>query len=120
MLKGIEKNDVESIVKSTANYEELCKLAIAYSDGVIQNSEKANENVMKFARESGVPVLDYQPAETLSLIHIYPRISPAIIVFIRRGDSILRVHARNFRGTFNGLVAGFLEPGETLEECVIQ
>ena len=28
------------------------------------------------------------------------------------------VHARNFRGTFNGLVAGFLEPGETLEECV--
>lgn len=35
-----------------------------------------------------------------------------------KGDSILLVHARNFRGTFNGLVAGFLEPGETLEECV--
>lgn len=49
---------------------------------------------------------------------IYPRISPAIIVLIRREDSILLVHARNFRGTFNGLVAGFLEPGETLEECV--
>lgn len=48
----------------------------------------------------------------------YPRISPAIIVRIRKGDSILLVHARNFRGTFNGLVAGFLEPGETLEECV--
>lgn len=49
---------------------------------------------------------------------IYPRISPAIIVRIRKDDSILLVHARNFRGTFNGLVAGFLEPGETLEECV--
>lgn len=49
---------------------------------------------------------------------IYPRISPAIIVLVRRDDSILLVHARNFRGTFNGLVAGFLEPGETLEECV--
>ena len=48
----------------------------------------------------------------------YPRISPAIIVRIQKGDSILLVHARNFRGTFNGLVAGFLEPGETLEECV--
>lgn len=35
---------------------------------------------------------------------IYPRISPAIIVLIRREDSILLVHARNFRGTFNGLV----------------
>ena len=31
---------------------------------------------------------------------------------------MLLVHARNFRGTFKGLVAGFLEPGETLEECV--
>lgn len=36
----------------------------------------------------------------------------------QKEDSILLVHARNFRGTFNGLVAGFLEPGETLEECV--
>lgn len=50
---------------------------------------------------------------------IYPRISPAIIVLIKRGeDEVLLVHARNFRGTFKGLVAGFLEPGETLEECV--
>lgn len=49
---------------------------------------------------------------------IYPRISPAVIVLIKKGDSILLVHARNFRGTFKGLVAGFLEPGETLEECV--
>lgn len=48
----------------------------------------------------------------------YPVIHPAIIVLIRRGDSILLVHARNFRGTFHGLVAGFLETGETLEECV--
>ena len=47
----------------------------------------------------------------------YPRISPAVIVLIKKEDSILLVHARNFRGTFNGLVAG-LETGETLEECV--
>lgn len=49
---------------------------------------------------------------------LYPTISTAIIVLIRKGDSILLVHARNFRGTFHGLVAGFLEVGETLEECV--
>ena len=36
MLKGIERNDVDNIIKTPANYEELCKLAIAYSDGVIQ------------------------------------------------------------------------------------
>ena len=49
---------------------------------------------------------------------VYPRISPAIIVLIRRGEEILLVHARNFKGSFYGLVAGFLEVGETLEECV--
>ena len=50
---------------------------------------------------------------------IYPPISTAIIVLIRRGaDEVLLVHARNFRGSFYGLVAGFLEPGETLEQCV--
>lgn len=49
---------------------------------------------------------------------IYPRITPAVIVLIRRGDSILLVRAHNFRGNFHGLVAGFVEPGESLEECV--
>ena len=49
---------------------------------------------------------------------MYPPFPTAIIVLIRKGDEILLVHARNFRGTFYGLVAGFLEAGETLEECV--
>ena len=49
---------------------------------------------------------------------VYPRISTAMIVLIRKGDSILLVRSRNFRGHFHGLVAGFLEVGETLEECV--
>jgi NAD+ diphosphatase len=39
-------------------------------------------------------------------------------VLVRRGDEVLLVRARNFRGKHYGLVAGFLEPGETLEECV--
>lgn len=49
---------------------------------------------------------------------VYPAISTAILVLIRKEDSLLLVHARNFKGTFNSLVAGFLETGETLEECV--
>ena len=49
---------------------------------------------------------------------MYPPVSTAIIVLIREGKEILLVHARNFRGTFHGLVAGFLETGETLEQCV--
>ena len=49
---------------------------------------------------------------------MFPAISPAILVLIRKGEEILLVRARNFRGTFYGLVAGFLETGETLAQCV--
>lgn len=48
----------------------------------------------------------------------YPPISTAVIVLIRKENSILLIRARNFSGPFHGLVAGFLEAGETLEECV--
>lgn len=50
---------------------------------------------------------------------VWPQVSPAIIVRIKRDDSILLVNARNFRRSeMYGLVAGFVETGETLEECV--
>ncbi len=48
----------------------------------------------------------------------FPPVTPAIIVRIERGEEILLVRAHNFRGKHYGLVAGFVEPGETLEECV--
>lgn len=49
---------------------------------------------------------------------MYPPVSAAVIVLIKKEEKILLVHARNFRGTFHGLVAGFLEAGETLEQCI--
>lgn len=48
----------------------------------------------------------------------FPQLSPAIIVLVRRGNEALLVHARTFSRPFFGLVAGFVETGETLEECV--
>ena len=49
---------------------------------------------------------------------VWPQLATAIIVLVHRGDEILLVHAHNFKGSFYGLVAGFVETGETLEECV--
>ena len=49
---------------------------------------------------------------------VWPQLATAVIVLIRRGDEALLVHARNFRTDFYGLVAGFVETGETLEEAV--
>jgi NAD+ diphosphatase len=49
---------------------------------------------------------------------VYPRISPAVIVAITKGDQILLAHAAKFSGQMYSVIAGFVEPGETLEECV--
>ena len=49
---------------------------------------------------------------------IWPQLATAVIVLIHRGDEVLLVRAKNFKRDFFGLVAGFVETGETLEEAV--
>ena len=48
----------------------------------------------------------------------YPRLSPAIIVAVRKDHQILLAHSQRFSGKFYSVLAGFVEPGETLEACV--
>ena len=49
---------------------------------------------------------------------VWPQLSTAVIVLIRKGDEALLVHSKNFKRKYYGLVAGFVETGETLEEAV--
>jgi NAD+ diphosphatase len=48
----------------------------------------------------------------------YPRISPAIIVLVRRGDEALLARGARFPLPFYSTLAGFVEVGETLEDTV--
>jgi NAD+ diphosphatase len=48
----------------------------------------------------------------------YPRIAPAIIVLVRKGDLALLAHGARFPAPFYSTLAGFVEPGETLEETL--
>ncbi|MCC7565891.1 MAG: NAD(+) diphosphatase [Methanomicrobiaceae archaeon] len=48
----------------------------------------------------------------------YPRLSPAIIVLVRKGGSILMVRGGGAAPGRYSLVAGFVEPGETIEDAV--
>ena len=52
-----------------------------------------------------------------SLIN-YPRVSPAIIVAVIKDNQILLGSNRRFKSGFYSVLAGFAEPGESLEECV--
>ncbi len=62
LLKGITKDDLNNL-SDPATYEDLYKLAVDYSDGIIQNSAQVNENVMEYARQSNKLILDYQMPE---------------------------------------------------------
>ena len=48
----------------------------------------------------------------------FPRLAPAVITLIRRGDEALLARGRAFPIPMYSCVAGFVEPGETLEEAV--
>jgi NAD+ diphosphatase len=48
----------------------------------------------------------------------FPRISPAIIVAVTRDNRILLARANRFPTGLYSVLAGFVEPGETLEECL--
>lgn len=51
---------------------------------------------------------------------VWPSLATAIIVAVTRneGREILLVQSNQFKKDYYGLVAGFVETGETLEECV--
>lgn len=78
----------------------------------------------RFCGKCGHPT-DLVPGErarrcTVCHTPFYPRISPAVIVLITRGDAMLLARASNFPGAFFSTLAGFVEPGESLEETVVR
>jgi NAD+ diphosphatase len=48
----------------------------------------------------------------------FPRLAPAIIVLVERGNQLLLARSRHFMAGMYSVIAGFVEPGETLEEAV--
>jgi NAD+ diphosphatase len=48
----------------------------------------------------------------------YPRVAPAVMALVRRGDEILLGRSPHFPPGMYSALAGFVEPGETLEQCV--
>lgn len=78
----------------------------------------------RFCGRCGAPTVPHpDPAErafvcTKCGAAAYPRISPAVIVLVSRGDSILLQRNSHYKSANWSLVAGFVDPGEDLEEAV--
>ncbi len=48
----------------------------------------------------------------------YPRMAPAVMALIRRGDELLLARSPHFAPGMFSALAGFVEPGESLEHCL--
>jgi NAD+ diphosphatase len=48
----------------------------------------------------------------------YPRLSPAVIVLVRDGNRVLLARSPGFPAGMYSVLAGFVEPGESIEEAV--
>lgn len=59
LVKGVNKKDLATI-PPTVDFVALNKLAIDYSDGIVQQSEHVNEELLAYARQCGKPFLEYQ------------------------------------------------------------
>ena len=76
----------------------------------------------RFCGRCGAPTADHaeeraKRCPACGLLN-HPRVSPAIIVAVVRGRRLLLAHSQRFPSKFYSVLAGFAEPGETLEECV--
>ena len=49
---------------------------------------------------------------------VWPVLQVAVIVLVRKEDKVLLVQSKSFKSDYMGLVAGFVETGETLEQAV--
>lgn len=50
----------------------------------------------------------------------YPRLSPAVIVLVERGDEVLLARSPHFVPGMYSTLAGFVEPGEDLEHTMVR
>jgi len=49
---------------------------------------------------------------------LFPQVAPAVIMAVVKGDRLLLARSPRFPREMYSVLAGFVEPGETLEECV--
>jgi NAD+ diphosphatase len=49
---------------------------------------------------------------------VYPRVSPAMMVLVTRGRELLLARANRFPQAMYSALAGFVEPGESIEDCI--
>lgn len=110
-----------------AIWEELRKLYGKIDDDLLALAGRASQLVLwerthQFCGQCGSKTSqrEHERAKECSSCKLisFPKISPVIIVLIERGEELLLAKGTHSATGFYSALAGFVEPGETLEQCV--
>jgi starch synthase len=68
-FRDAKLSDVVDVCSEKFGYDELQKIAIKFSDGVVLDDEKVNTDVVDYAKSLGLPVLPYQGEDYKDAYH---------------------------------------------------
>jgi len=80
--------------------------------------------VNRFCGKCGTPMRPHENPNEKAFVcpqcgyTAYPKLSPAVIVLVSKGDRVLLQRNSHYRSAHWSLVAGFVDAGENLEEAV--
>lgn len=69
--EGVDDENLEKL--AVASYENLYRFVIDYADGVVVASDKADEQLIEYARQSGKPLLEYHSTDEADCFDNYNR-----------------------------------------------
>jgi NAD+ diphosphatase len=117
----------ESPLPAGAVLENVRRLLGAVDDDVLRVAGRANQlahwaRTHQYCGSCGTPTTDKtderaKVCPSCGLVN-YPRLTPAVIVAVVRQGRLLLARSRRIKGAFHSVLAGFVEPGETLEDAV--
>ncbi len=98
------------------------KLASGLAGRAIQVCEWHRSH--RFCGKCGAPTVEHESDRAMIChacgISSYPRLSPSIIVLVHRGNEVLLARNTRFPEGMYSTLAGFVEPGESIEQTLLR
>lgn len=114
---------------SSAGYELLPLISLFFSEPVevsqlvgraaqLQDWSETHQHCGRCSAATEVSHQEYSRLCKTCNSSVYPRISPCIITLVTRGEEFLLAKNAQTKGEWYSTLAGFVEPGESLEETL--
>ena len=94
------------------------QFGLAVKSSSILNWDKHHQYCGSCGTKTLHPKQEFERVCPQCQLSFFPRISPSVIVRIRKDDQILMARSPHFPAGVLGLIAGFVDSGESLEETV--